>query len=121
MASLFDNCVTRVTEILGPLQSETVGNFPCNCLAPVHSDHLLSLGGGGVALLATVPFTTMVLEDSVGLGMITMNGNIEDVSLAPMATPCVMDVNVSLLCLPIEPFGCDETATVVRIEGLLVG
>ena len=66
VAPLFDNCVTRVTEILGPLQSETVGNFPCNCLAPVHSDHLLSLGGSGVALLATVPFTTMVLEDLSG-------------------------------------------------------
>ena len=41
--------------------------------------------------------------------------------LTPMTTPCVMDVNVPLLCFPLEPFGADETATVVRIEGSLVG
>ena len=63
----------------------------------------------------------MVLKDSVGFGMITVNGNVEDVSLAPMPAPCAMDVNVPLLCFPLEPFGCDETATVVGIEGSLVG
>ena len=63
----------------------------------------------------------MVLEDNVGPGVITINGNVEDVSLAPMPAPCVMDVNVPLLCFPLEPFSCDETATVVGIEGSLVG
>ena len=107
--------------MLGLLQSEAVGNFPCDCPAPVHPYHLLSLVWSGVALLATVPFTVMVLKDRVGLGMITINGNIEDVLLAPMPAPCVMDVNVPLLCFPLKPFGCDETATVVGIEGSLVG
>ena len=118
---LLHHCVTSVAEMLGPLQSEVVGNFPCDCLAPVHPYHLLSLVGSGVALPATVPKTTMVLEDSVGLGMITVNGNVEDVSLTSMATPRVMEVNAPLLCLPLEPFGCNKTATVVWIEGSLVG
>ena len=118
---LFHHCVTGVTELLGSHQSEPINNLPCDCLAPIHPYHLLSLGWLLVALLATLPFTTMVLEDSVGLGMITVNGNVEDVSLASMATPCMMDVNSSLLCLPLEPFGANETATVVRIEGSLVG
>ena len=118
---LLHHCVPSVAEMLGPLQSEAVGNFPCDCPAPVHPYHLLSLSWSGIALPATVPKTTMVLEDSVGPGVITINGNIEDVSLAPMPAPCVMDVNVPLLCFPLEPFGCDETATVVGIEGSLVG
>ena len=105
---LFDHCVTSVTELLGSHQSQPISNLPGYCLAPVHPDHLLSLGWLLVALLATVPKTTMVLEDSVGLEMITINGNVEDVSLTPMATPCVMDVNAPLLCLPLEPFGADK-------------
>ena len=84
-------------------------------------DHLLSLGGSGVALLATVPKATMVLEDRVGLGVITINGNVEDVSLASMSTQRVMNVNATLLCFPLKPFGCDEAATVGGIEGSLVG
>ena len=107
--------------MLGSLQSESVGNLPCNCLAPVHPYHLLSLVWLLVALLATVPKKTMVLEDSVGLGVITVNGNVEDVSLAPVTAPCVMDVNAPLLCFPLKPFGCNETATVVRIKGSLIG
>ena len=63
----------------------------------------------------------MVLKDSVGFGMITVNGNVEDVSLASMATQCVMDVNAPLLCLPLEPFCSNVTVTVVRIKGSLVG
>ena len=107
--------------MLGSLQSETVSHLPGDGIAPVHSDHLLSLVGSGVALLASVPFTTMILEDSVGCGVITVNRNVEDVSLAPMTTSSMMDVNVPLLCFPLKPFGCDKAATVVRIEGLLVG
>ena len=110
-----------VAEILGPLQSEPISKLSGDCLAPVHPDHLLSLGGLLVALLATVPKATMVLEDSVGLGVITINGNVEDVSLASMATSSMVNVNAPLLCFPLEPFGADETATVVRIEGSLVG
>ena len=121
MFPLFNHCVTSVAKLLGSHQSETINNLPCDCLAPVHPYHLLSLVGSGVALLATVPFTAMVLEDSVGCGVITVNGNVENVWLAPMPAPCVMDVNVSLLCFPLEPFGCDETATVVGIESSLVG
>ena len=63
----------------------------------------------------------MVLEDSVGCGVITVNGNVEDVSLTPMATQRVMNVNAPLLCLPLEPFCSDETATVAGIEGSLIG
>ena len=108
--------------MLGSLQSESVGNFPCHCLAlfvrPPY--HLSSLSWLLVALLAPVPVTSIVLEDSVGRGVITVNGNVEDVSLAPMTAPCVMDVNAPLLGLLLEPFGCDETATVVGIEGSLI-
>ena len=72
-----------------------------------------------------MPVTAIVLEDSVGCGVITVNWNVEDVSLTSMATsmatPDVMDANVPLLCLPLEPFCSNETATVVRIKGSLVG
>ena len=40
---LFHHCVTSVAKMLGSLQSEAVGNLPCDCLAPVHPYHLLSL------------------------------------------------------------------------------
>ena len=106
--------------MLGPLQSQPISNLPGDCLSPVHPDHLLTLDGGGEAPLAPVPTTTMVLEDSVGRGVITVNGNVEDVSLTPMATQCVVNENAPLLCFPLEPFGADETASVVRIEGSLV-
>ena len=118
---LFNHCVTSVAKLLGSHQSESISNLPCDCLAPVHPYHLLSLVGSGVALLATVPVTAIVLEDSVGHGVITVNWNVEDVSLTSMATPGVMDVKVPLLCLPLEPFCSNETATVVRIKGSLIG
>ena len=119
---LLNHCVASVAEMLGSLQSESVGNFHCHCLALFVSPpyHLSSLVWLLVALLAPVPITSIVLEDSVGRGVITVNGNVEDVSLAPMIAPCVMDVNAPLLGLPLEPFGCDETATVVGIEGSLI-
>ena len=118
---LLHHCVTSVAEMLDPLQSEPISDLPGDYLAPVHPDHLLSLGGLLVALLATVPKATMVLEDRVGLGVITINGNVEDVSLTPMATSSMVNVNAPLLCFPLEPFVADETTTVVGIEGSLVG
>ena len=86
----------------------------------VPSYHLISLKFSGEALRTAVPMTTIVLEYSFGLGVITIHGNIEDVSLAPMTTPCVMDVNPPLLCLPLDPFCSNKTATVVWIKGSLV-
>ena len=77
---LFNHGVASVAELLVLHQSESIGNLPCDGLAPVHPYHILSLFWLLVALLATVPFTTMVLEDSVGCGVITVNGNVEDVS-----------------------------------------
>ena len=62
----------------------------------------------------------VVLEDSVGPGVITINRNVEDVSLSPMPTPGVMDVDAPPLCLPLEPFNCHEAATVIGVEGSLV-
>ena len=55
--------------------------------------HLLSLSRLLIALRAPMPMAAVVLEDSVSLGVITVNGNVEDVSLAPMTAPCVMNVN----------------------------
>ena len=63
----------------------------------------------------------VVLEDSVSLRVIAVNGNVEDVSLSPMTAPRVMDVNAPLLCLPLEPFDCNEATSLIRIEGSLVG
>ena len=68
-----------------------------------------------------MPKATVELKDSVGLGVITVNGNIKDVSLASMATQRVVNVDSPLLCFPLEPFGCDKYATVVGIEGSLIG
>ena len=118
---LLHHCVASVAEMLVPLQSQPISNHPGDCLSPVHPDHLLALDGGGEAPLAPVPFTTMVLENSVGRGVITINGNVENVSLTSMVTQRVVNVNAPLLGLPLELFGANETATVVRIEGSLVG
>ena len=38
-----------------------------------------------------------------------------------MTTTSVVDVNAPLLCLPLKPFDCDETATGLGVKGFLVG
>ena len=117
-----DHRVARVAEMLGPLQGKAViilSLYQPALLVLPH--HFLSLSRGGEALLATMPMATVVLKDRAGLGMITINRMVADVSLSPMATQRVMDVNAPLLCLPLEPFDCHEAATTVGVEGSLVG
>ena len=128
---LLDHRVARVSKKLGSLQSETVGILPLHevALAVQSCDHIALFGPLpyeplsllGVALLATMPQATVVLEDSFRLGVITIHPGAQNRSLASMTTTSVMDVDAPLLCLPLEPFCGDETATRLGIEGFLVG
>ena len=68
-----------------------------------------------------MPEATVVLEDGLRLGVITVHPGAKNAALTPMTTTRVVNVNAPLLCLPLEPFGCDETATGLGIEGFLVG
>ena len=68
-----------------------------------------------------MPETTVVAEDSFRLGVITVHPGAKNASLTPMTTTSVVNVNTPLLCLPLEPFGCDEAATGLGKKGFLVG
>ena len=127
---LLYHLVTRVSQELGSHQGETVGVLPLHGLAltvqPYNQLALFvqlrhgSTSSFGVALLATVPEAAVVLENGLRLGVITVHPSAKDLPLAPMATTSVMDVNAPLLCLPLEPFYSDETATGLGVEGFLV-
>ena len=131
MFPLLDHRVARVSQKLGSLQSETVGILPLHrvALAVQSCDHIALFGPLPyeplsllrVALLATMPEATVVLEDSFRLGVITIHPGAKNSPLTPMATTSVMDVDAPLLCLPLEPFCADETATRLGIESFLVG
>ena len=108
--------------MLGPLQSKVVSILSLEqpaLFVPPH--HFLSLRRIRVALNATVPMAAVVLKDRVGLRVITIDEGVEDVSLTPMAAPCVMDVDAPLLRLPLKPFDCHEAAMVIGVKGSLVG
>ena len=125
---LFNHRVARVVQKLGSHQSETVGILPSHGLAlAVPSCYHITLFGlllyeplSLVALLATMPEATVELEDGFRLGVITIHPGALNMALAPMPAPCEMDVDAPLLCLPLEPFDCNETATRLRVEGFLV-
>ena len=128
---LLNHRVARVSKKLSSHQSETVGilSFHGVALAVPSCDHIALFGPLlyeplsllGVALLATMPEATMVLEDSFRLRVITIHQDAQNMPLAPMATTSVMDVDAPLLCLPLEPFCGDEAATNLGIEDFLVG
>ena len=121
MFPLLDHRVTLLMEKLGSLQGEPVGILPSHGLPlGVQScDHFALFGLPlhppltlfGVALLATMPKTTVELEDSFRLRVITVHPRAKNMALAPMPAPGVMDVDAPPLCLPLEPFDCHETAT----------
>ena len=127
---LLNHRVTRVSQKLGSLQSETVGILSSHGLTlGVPSGYYLALFGlplykplsfVGVALLATMPEATVELEDGFRLGVITVHPSAKNVPLTPMATTSVVNVYASLLSFPLEPFGSDETATGLGIKGFLV-
>ena len=125
---LLNHHVTRGSQKLGSLQSETVGILPLHGLAlAVKSGYHFALFGLlhkprsllGVALLATMPEATVELEDGFRLGVITIYRSTKNVSLTPMATKSVVNVNASLLGFPLKPFGCDETAMTLGVKGFL--
>ena len=41
-------------------------------------------------------------------------------SLTPMATKSVVNVNAPLFGFPLKPFGCDETEMTLGVKGFLV-
>ena len=127
---LLHHRVTPLAEKLGSDQGEIVGVLPLHGLAlavPPYNPLALfvkirhSGTAFGVALLAAVPETTVVLENGLRLGVITIHPSTQNVPLAPMTTARMMDVNAPLLCLPLKPFCSDETATSLGIESFLVG
>ena len=128
---LLDYRVTRVSQELGSHQGETVGVLPLHGLAlavqPYNQLTLFvqprhgSTSSFGVTLLASVPEASVVLEDGLRLGVITVHPSAQNLPLAPMATTSVMDVDAPLLRLPLEPFCSDEAATGLGVLGFLVG
>ena len=128
---LLDHRVARLSQKLSSHQGETVGVLPFHGLAlAVQPYNQLALfvqlrhgppSGFGVALLATVPEAAVVLEDGLRLGVITVHPSAQNVPLAPMATADVVDVDVPLPHLPLEPFCGDEAATSLGVEGFLIG
>ena len=130
VSPLLDNPVARVSQKLGSLQSQIVSNLPAHRLALAVQPCLhLALFGRlqyrpisifGVALLATMPEATVKLKDGLRLGVIPIHLSVQNSTLAPMTAPGMMDVNAPLLRLPLEPFGCNEAATSLRVEGFLV-
>ena len=127
---LLNHRVTRIAQKLGSLQSETVSILPSHGLAlAVPSGYRIALFGlllykpislFGVALLANMPEATMELKDGFRLGVITIHPGAQNVSLAPMTTTSVVNVNAPLLGFPLEPFCSDVAATVLGIKGFLV-
>ena len=68
-----------------------------------------------------MPEATVVLEDGLRLGVITINSSTQNLPLTSMTTTSVVNVNAPLLCLPLKPFDCDKTATGLGVKGFLVG
>ena len=127
MFPLLNHRVTRVSQKLGSLQSETVGILPSHGLAlAVSSCYHIALFGlllykplslVGVALLATMSKATVELEDGFRLGVITIYPGAQNMSLTLMATASVVNVNAPLLGFPLEPFCSDEAATILGVKG----
>ena len=63
----------------------------------------------------------MELENRFRLLVITIHSSPKNLSLASMAATCMVDVNASILCLPLEPLYCNKTASMLRVESALVG
>ena len=128
---LLNHRVASGAEMFGSLQGESVGILPSQGLAlTVPSGYHIALLGlllyqplslVGVALQTTMPEATVELEDGFRLRVITIHPSTQNMSLTAMPAPRVMDVDASLLCLPLEPFDCNETATRLRVEGTLIG
>ena len=128
---LFDHPVALLAQKLGPLQGELVGGFPAyGLLLGVQPWDHFALPGSllhrplaivGVALLAAVPKAAVELENRFRLWVITIHSGAKNLPLAPMTAPRVVDVDAPPLRLPLEPLYCNEAATLLRVEGALVG
>ena len=131
MLPLFNNPVTLLAKNLGSLQGKLVGSFPahrllldaqpCDHFALPGFLHHQPLAIFRVALLTTVPKATMELENRFRLLVITIHSSTKNLPLPSMTTTSMVNVGASLLRLPLEPFDCNETASLLRVEGTLIG
>ena len=131
MLPLFNHPVTLLAKRLSPLQGKLVGSFPVHrlLLSVQPWDHfalpglllhwLLTLFR--VALFTTVPEATVKLENRFRLLVITIHSSPKNLPLASMTATCMVDVNASILRLPLEPLYCNKTASLLRVESALVG
>ena len=63
----------------------------------------------------------MELENRFRLLVIAIHSSAKNLPLPSMTATCMVDVDAPLLRLPLEPFDCNETASLLRVEGTLVG
>ena len=63
----------------------------------------------------------MELENRFRLWVITIHSNAKNLPLPSMTATCMVDVDAPLLRLPLEPLYCNKTASLLRVEGALVG
>ena len=131
MLPLFDHLVALLAQKFGSQQGELVGGLPAHrlllsvqlgdhCALPCLLQHQ-PLAIFGVALLTAVPEAAVKLENRFRLRVIAVHSSAENLPLAPMPAPRVVDVDAPLLRLPLEPFDCKEAATLLGVEGALVG
>ena len=131
MLPLFNHPVTLFAKKLSPKQGELVSGFPAyRLLLGVQPWDHFALPGlllhwllmlFRVALLTTVPKTTMELENRFRLWVITIHSSAKNLPLPSMTATCMVDVDAPLLRLPLEPLYCNKTASLLRVEGALVG
>ena len=131
MLPLFNHPVTLFAKKLSPKQGELVSGFPAHrlLLGVQPWDHFTlpgllqhqPLAIFRVALFTTMPKTTVKLENRFPLRVITIHSGAKNLPLTSMPAPSVVDVDVTLLRLPLEPFDCNETASLLWIKSTLIG
>ena len=115
----FHHCITSCSQKLSSSHSPLVGNLPCNWIAlAVVTQYFVSLVGK--AFLAPMPEAAVELKDGFRLGVITIHRRAQNVSLASMTTPCVMNVDAPPLCLPLDPGHSLEAESDIGVKGFLV-
>ena len=111
MLPLFKHPVALLAQKLSPQQGELEGDLPAHrlLLGVQPWDHFAlpglpqhqPLAIFRIALLAAVPKAAVELENRFRLRVIPIHSSAENLPLAPMSAPCVVDVDAPLLRLPL--------------------
>ena len=115
----FYHRIPSCSQKLSSFHSPLVGNLSCDWIAlAVVAKYFVSLVGK--AFLAPMPEAAVELKDGFRLGVIAVHWRAQNVSLASMTTPCMMNVDAPLLCLPLDPDHSLEAESDIWVKGFLV-